>query len=337
MKRAFFCVVWSAVFLFVAALAVVVSASLSAGDDPAKQERVAREAGEEWGPLVVFGSIALAVALGTAGQLPGTGRRRASESGVERPGMRPLEQPPSRPTAPLSSRLAPSVHRFSFLGFLSRWDRIIVAVPIFGGFGLFVLAGSPSPEASLGGLIFCAVAGMPTLLLTWRFLGVRWAQLDSSGVSWGGVFGSRHREWERIRSVTREELLVNRRHRTRMLRLDFEGGGSVTFDQALTDFDTLAGALQTVAGELILPRKWDELHRDGEADFGLVKLRPDGIKMKGKFFSWDHLGRYRIENGHLILYKRIRPRAGGDKGVPLSTIPNYPVLLTMMREGGAPL
>src|SRR4051812_47159578 len=102
MKRAFFTLVWSVVFVFTAALAVSMSAALAAGDDAEAQSRAAKEAGEKWGVLTVFGSLGLAVLLGATGRLPGTSASKRPAY-ADNPAVPTLTPPPSRPLAPLSS------------------------------------------------------------------------------------------------------------------------------------------------------------------------------------------------------------------------------------------
>jgi hypothetical protein len=372
MKRAFFCLVWSVVFFFGAAFAFSLAAVSAAGNDPVKQKQIAQESGKKWGPLALLGSIGAAVVLGAAGLLPGTRRRQRTDSEPNpsthgSPSRSPYNQPTAsepnptaqssllqrtyqptaeaqspllqrtyyQPTGPSPSGIQPSEHAFTLLGYFDRWQRVLPGTVVFIGFGLFLLA---SPEiqrsnAPYAPLVFVGLGFAAFVKLAARSFGVRWARIDADGVSWGGVLGSGFREWNQVTDVYREERLTNRRYRTRELRLKFDDGASVTFDQALTGYDRLAETVQAVTSSLLMPLKRQELRAEGKVGFGPVTVRTDGIKMKGRSYSWDGLSRYRIENGHIVLYSRLARRAG-HRDVPLREVPNYVVLLNLMEECG---
>lgn len=351
MKRAFFCFVWSVVFFFGSALAFSIAATSAAGDDPAKREAAARESGKTTGPIVLLGSLASAIVLGGAGLLPGTrGRKRSpaqaeagdtNASAVSRATANTPTVGGTRPSIPYPqqmNQLDYTEHRFTFIGFIDRWKRVMPGIPVIGVIGL-IMIGSATSSGPLAALVGLGVFSIPTCLffhLVGRFLGMRYVRLDATGVCWDGLFGARHREWSEIVEVYRTEKITNRRWRTREIRLKFNRGWPVAFDQALTDFDALADNIQSMTGNMLLPLKLAEIERDGELKFGPVKIRKGDITMKRKIFDWHSLGRYKIENGHLVLYARFRPRTGGDVGVPLSEIPNYLVMLEIMSLNGAP-
>ena len=336
MIRAFFCFVWSVVFFLVASVGTSLAAANGAGTDPAKQQQAAQKAGRELGPPILLGSIGFGVLGGVAGVLPGTGRRkraRMEEGSTDLPLLSPSYDPA---TAPLVRPVGASEHTFTFWGFLDRWARIFGGVPFFGIFGLFVLGSVKDPTALAVGIGLLGIALTILLFVAGRFLLVRRVRVDCEGVSWDGVLGSSFRAWDQIKTVWREESILNRRYRTRRITLKFTSGGSVSFDQALTDFSTLAETIQEATGRLLAPLSRHRLKQDGEVRFGAVTVHPDGLTMRGKFFPWNGISRFDIGNGHLVLYKSPRPKSGGDRGIALREVPNYHVLLELLGDTGVP-
>jgi hypothetical protein len=73
--RAFFGLVWAAVFFVVGAFASAIIATAGI-NDPEQQAAASQHAGETWGAWVLLGSIGLAVVLSYLGVLPGTRRKK---------------------------------------------------------------------------------------------------------------------------------------------------------------------------------------------------------------------------------------------------------------------
>jgi hypothetical protein len=69
--RAFFGLLWAAVFFFVGAFAMGAVATAGIAD-PQLRNQASRHAGETWGVWLFLGSIGLAILLGGFGVLPGT-------------------------------------------------------------------------------------------------------------------------------------------------------------------------------------------------------------------------------------------------------------------------
>jgi uncharacterized protein DUF6585 len=343
--RAIVCVLWSFVFLFVGGIILALVASMGDGDKQEREQRT-KELGEKSAGLLCLGSVGLAAVLGFLGILPGTRKRKAPSAATDA----------ADATAPADAKGIPSSirsglgrtaaaqesfvsnHEFTLAGFFDRWGRIATGAIVFLGLGIYLMVArlpGAGPQVAYVGMGLAAFALGFLGYLGYRFLAVSNVRLDDTGITWSGALGTRHQDWDAIVAVYRNELIENRQFRTRTLKLEFADGSSAMFDQAVSNFSDLAESVQTTTAELILPVKQTELRAQGQADFGSVAVKPDGVAMKGEFFPWTGLGRHAIENGHLVLYALPRRRSGGDASVRLSEIPNYAVLLELIaRRGG---
>jgi hypothetical protein len=117
------------------------------------------------------------------------------------------------------------------------------------------------------------------------------------------------------------------------VQIVFRNGGSVAFDQCLSSFDALAKAIEQKTGELLRPQKGAELEAQGEAGFGPVTFRRDGIHLRRKFYPWTGVSSCDIVNGRLVLYVQPRRAKGRwDDEILLSDVPNYPLLLELLKS-----
>jgi hypothetical protein len=226
MRRVFSCFVWAIVFFCLFAVAISLTTTTGAKAQQ-ERERLAKQAGEKYALLVLFGPIGLSIVLSAAGVLPGTGRRKQAEPAAV------------AATSPEPGAVGSSEYPFTFAGFWDRWSRIGQGAMFFGGLGLFFMAaGSRSAQQQVvwvgGG--FAALGLLILLFLLYRMGMLLEVRLSTEGITWSGMLGSRHRTWEQIANVYRAETLLNRRYRTRDLRLEFCNGGTVTIDQSITDF-----------------------------------------------------------------------------------------------------
>lgn len=235
-----------------------------------------------------------------------------------------------------------SEHPFSLGGFMEEWKLIAPGAVVMGLIGFCMLGALPGKAKGEGvvwvGLALLVLGSAIPAYMAYRFLAIRWVRLDDEGVTWGGVFGNEHHDWDEIVEVYRAEtVVVNRNARSKSMHLKFADGSKVRFDQALAGFDDLAGSIQMTTADLIFRRKIDEFTQQGQAGFGPVTVTKNGVEMQGEFFAWTELGNHRIENGHLVLYKLGRGRRDrGNKETKLAEIPNYMVLLTFMDSRGMP-
>jgi hypothetical protein len=250
-----------------------------------------------------------------------------------------LTAPAQRAVKPMSpSEAYASKHVFTWAGFWERWQRVVPGAIVLVVVGAIAIEyndpAKPQSAKNMG--MFSVLIGVALLLFLFtRLMSVWSVRLDDEGVTWFGPFGSRHRDWDEITAVYRTEkiTIAQGRFPTRKLKLQFADGGSVTFDQSVSDFAELADSVQLTVAELLGPAKRAELEEHGQVEFGPVTLRDDGILMQREFFGWDGLDTCKIFNGHLVAYGRPRrTRYEGDQEVPLSAIPNYPILLDLLGK-----
>jgi hypothetical protein len=250
--------------------------------------------------------------------------------------MQPL--PPAAPQ-PLHQTVF-SEHRFHFGGFFSAYGRILAAVTIFGMIGLIVIASPNAVEqgAAYVGLGLTAVAFIGIVWVFCAGLAITRVQLTPEGISWSGLLSKDYSAWETITEVYRMELvLIQRgsRHHVRWVKLIFSDGRSVKFNQCLNGFDLLASSIQLVSSDRILAEKRAQLSSTGEATFGLITLRTDGIIVDGTFIPWLQVRRAAIINGGLDLDTTLSGWFSAvHKYKPLGGVPNYPALLALMGELG---
>jgi hypothetical protein len=237
-----------------------------------------------------------------------------------------------------------SIHTFHLAGFISRFGRFVLAFVVMGGIGA-VMCGAP--DAARNGIVFVALGLVAmgvigTIVVVARAFGVLRVQLSPEGVAWSGLFGSDFRGWDTITDVYRREHVLiqgRKRHYTRWVQLVFSDRRTVKFDQCLTGFDVLAGTIQLVSADRIASEKRAELAEAGQATFGTVSLRSDGILVDGTLIPWQSVRRNAIINGCLDLdtdlpgwFFRVH------KNKPLSAVPNYPALFALMADlGRAPV
>lgn len=268
------------------------------------------------------------------------------------PYTRPLPtsafQPGSRSStrSPVESRESAisSTHGFHLPGFFSRFGRFVLGFVVMGGIGAAMCG---APDAARNGIVFIglglvAFSVFGTIVVIARTLSVLRVQLSPDGVAWSGLMGSDYRSWDTITEVYRmEHVLIQgrKRHYTRWVKLEFNDGRSVRFDQCLTDFDVLAGTIQLVSAYRIVAEKHAELAQSGQATFGTITLRSDGIVVDGDFIPWQSVRRNAIINGCLDLETNLSGWfTRVHKNKPLGSVPNYSALFALMADlGRAPV
>jgi hypothetical protein len=111
------------------------------------------------------------------------------------------------------------------------------------------------------------------------------------------------------------------------LRLIFQDGAVVRFNHSLSDYDGLVAAVQRGVTAALLPGARRQLSA-GEVQFGAIRLTTKGIAADGKVLPWDKTERVWVGNGHLGW----RSERGQAREFPLKEIPNYGILLNLIRE-----
>jgi hypothetical protein len=229
-----------------------------------------------------------------------------------------------------------SGHRQCLSGLRKRYlaNLVLFGALLLLGLGLVALGlAKPRSKTLLPGVIFVAAAVVPLVpVFVGSATGVRRVELTADGLAWEDGKGERGCRWDEVEAVYREETVFNYGYPIRSIRLVLSSGEAAKFDQRLRDYDRLAEAIQNVTGNLLAPRKRQELAA-GAAAFGPVTLHPDGITVRAKRFAWAGIDEYTVCQGILFVFPT------GYKGqaherVELDSIPNYLVLLGLLREQG---
>lgn len=71
-----------------------------------------------------------------------------------------------------------------------------------------------------------------------------------------------------------------------------------------------------------------ELAEEGEAAFGPVAIRRDGLTLRGSFYPWSDVGYYEIENGHINFFRNNAMKVS----FALDTIPNSMALFIILED-----
>jgi hypothetical protein len=211
---------------------------------------------------------------------------------------------------------------FVYLGFRpeQRWSMIGMTAAI-GGSGLLFL-------------------GYCLLLYLKR---VEFAEADAAALSWRQGGREARKPWQEVESVYRKEVYKRGRaddaaekDRWGELRIEFTDRSRLVLDRCLENYDRLGLAVQEAAADAARPRKEAQL-AEGGAEFGPVKLTRDGVLHRGKTLRWaEH--NYSVASGHLFFAPAQGDfRERDNVKIPLSTIPDYALLLEMMARVGKPI
>jgi hypothetical protein len=229
-----------------------------------------------------------------------------------------------------------SKHELFFGGFLSRYapQCMLFAVFFVIGIGLTIL-GVRNPEnktllpgvlSTVGGLLW--LIPLPVGL----FRRARAAEVYADRLKWTDAAGQHECRWDEVAEVYRVERITNRSFRYTLLRLVLADGRQVQFDHTLGGYNQLADQVQARTAEHLLPAKQRALDGPG-AEFGPVTLSRAAVTIGGETFPWDEVEQYTICNGSLVAFPRSYQGHAG-KEVALSAVPNYPVLLHLLRVLG---
>ncbi|HWB09050.1 MAG TPA: DUF6585 family protein [Pirellulales bacterium] len=222
------------------------------------------------------------------------------------------------------------VYNFSLRGYLHKVGPGILLAGIFGALaaGAFFLALTrPNAGTTLPGLL---MAGFAVGFLVYSFAGrgkcLRRVELFADGVRWHGPKGIGRLAWENVEAVYRSEIVLNG-FPISELKLVGRTGREAVFDLTIERYGELAGFIQGRCAEVMRPRKREQAVTCA-ADFGPVRVSPAGVCVGGSLFPWESVARYTIARGRLCFQFGWH----GSQAIPLSAIPNYLVLLSLMDE-----
>jgi hypothetical protein len=233
-------------------------------------------------------------------------------------------------------------------------NELISAVPIYGraiGFfvaGLAVTAGgvalvvvgilgdSIAPYFLGGGIFIFGLPFMAVGVVMWPWRRIRWVRAYEQGLRWAAGGRVHKKRWDEVTTVGRIEMQTVGPHghrsdwgRTANLSLRFEDGTSIRFDPSLTDYGRLAGYAQEQVAARQHAAATAEMDDDGKT-FGLVHLARGGVTVDGRHFSWKEARWLSVYNGELCAH----PSCKGWKPVPLAAIPNYLLMLALLKGLG---
>jgi hypothetical protein len=225
-------------------------------------------------------------------------------------------------------------------GFLSRYVAFFMLAAMGVGMGVLgVYVGMAQEQnAVVGGGIIVACGSL--LLLVPVYLGLvrrpRHVEVSEEGLAWKGRDGEQRCRWDEIREVYRLDRTVNQTFTEKKLVWVLADGRRVTTDQTLSDFDSLADAVQEQTTTHVLAAKRPALDGGG-AEFGTVVLARSGLTIGGKRFSWDEIDHSTLFNGMLYFFPKSY-QGNDSEDAKLSETPNSLVMLQLLDElGHAPV
>jgi hypothetical protein len=205
----------------------------------------------------------------------------------------------------------------------------ILAVIAAGGFALEFAR--PNANTTLPALLMAGLA-VGALAFTFAKHGKRIHRVEvfAGGVRWLGPDGVGRLAWADVETVYRFDVVINGFPKSE-LKLVTKSGREVVFDRTLDRYQEMMGLIQSRCAELMRPRKRQEAGACG-AEFGPLLVGPAGVSTDGWLVPWESVERYSVSGGRLWIEFVGR----GRKAIPLSTIPNYLVLLYLLGEFAPP-
>lgn len=238
-----------------------------------------------------------------------------------------------------------SKHEFQFIDAVPRYVKTLGGFLLGLGFlagGVALLVYGTGGRNDISVWIFGTLAiliGLPLavlMALSWPWRRVRWARVYEEGLRWKAGGREHKKRWGDIVNVGRRDHAVvgadghmNDWNRTSSCTLRFADGSSVEFDPALTDYERLANYAQRAAAAAQLAEAGEELDEGGKS-FGLVHLAPRGVTVNGRLFRWKELRWLAVHNGQLCAHHSCTDW----EPIPLAAIPNYVVLLSLVKGMG---
>jgi hypothetical protein len=278
--------------------------------------------------------VTLARALGRAG---------GSEPDVSPLASPNLALPPEAPAPPaaVTVAVAPSRHALSWWSLARIGDTSVV---MMGLGGLFVAMLTPAlvlgwakgvADAVFLVVLWLACAGVVVAGLIVGLGRPGDVEVSGEGLAWTRWGRRRRRAWDEVRSVFCSDVQFvtgpgdasGRGARLTELRLVFEDSETVWFNHALSDYDQLVSTVRQAVTAVRLPRAREQM-AEGKAAFGPIRLSAKGIAFAGKVLPWGKVDRVWLGNG----FVGWRSDRGQAQECPLEQIPNYDVLLALVRE-----
>lgn len=240
-----------------------------------------------------------------------------------------------------------STHEYDPMGGLKRAAIFGVGMVITGAFGFFCAAFAANElkkgktGVGVAGLLFGGFMLVLAVVAAWVMIQELFFPISKVAAYRGGIRWQRRGRiytalWSDITAVYRQttEIYVNGQHKgtCKILSVEVCNGKYLYFDgELLTNYDEFADYVQSTHGGYIMGVKSREQHESGEANFGKIGVRVDGVNVNGTFIPWARLERFEIANGHLCFYSS-EFSWNKCRTFALKEVPNYAVLLDMLRS-----
>jgi hypothetical protein len=259
------------------------------------------------------------------------GKRPAKRKPPPKPKPKPAPKPVEKPKEPEFP------YEFSLSGFLSLYLPHLGVTILLAGLGLFaVIVGRARAANDLFIVGVVALVGslvplIPPMLASLKTVDA--VDVDGTAIRWQDSAGSHSLTWQEVRELYRLEMRRNG-FRVTELKLITAAGETVTFNHSLTQYDQLAEKAQANHAAVWLGTKQAEVE-GGEATFGPVRLRPDGVVVENEMLAWEEIEQYGLMRGYLCF---ISPRHRGPamKRVAVKDVPNYVLLMQLLEAFGKP-
>jgi hypothetical protein len=241
-----------------------------------------------------------------------------------------------------------SKHEYEFLGAVPRYVStgcgFFVGVGMLAGGVALLVYGTDTDNITntisvwIFGvlLILFGVLTSGIAAILWPWQRVSWVRAYEEGLRWKAGGREHKKRWDEVKDVSRLEMQTVGPHgersewgRSANLTLRFLDGTSVSFDPALSDYGKLARVAQEAVAACQLADGAAEMDDEGKS-FGHLHVSRKGVTVIEKFFAWKKLRWLAVENGHLVAH----PACDTWEPVPLAAVPNYAVMLTLLKGIG---
>lgn len=162
--------------------------------------------------------------------------------------------------------------------------------------------------------------------------------MHAEGIAYESCLGTKEMRWDEVEkfyySATRQSVNFIPVGTYYSLKLVGKDRKKLSFGNSIERPADCGARLIELTGKPLFERLAEHYNNGAELDFGLIKLsREHGFRLR-RFFRWqnlplDQLAEYRIEGGHLYLFKIGQKHA---TGFPIKEIPNAFVLLALLNS-----
>ncbi|MCI0640897.1 MAG: hypothetical protein L0Y72_13610 [Gemmataceae bacterium] len=298
----------------------------------------------EYTTTIAWGAVAFSLIVGIFCLWNGLRSGRATKSNAN-----------ARPTAPLPKEAYDklereqelSLHPFSWRLILHRaGNRAGFLLLYWGGALLFVFVGVSALKQgrvdylvislALSALLFLAGVYSTFMSGGTLFQGIDGFAVYPSGLRWTKADKTHAALWQDIAEVYRDDTIffMNgvRQDRVSRMRLKLYDDQEIRLAaDTYGDFDVLADAIQRGHQGWMAAVKRQALAKEGEAHFGAVVIRRDGLVLHGELYAWEDIEKYEIENAHINFF-HIGAWFFPKTSIALSSIPNSLALLSILAE-----